>query len=85
MPLAEFGNRIPQLSFEVFRPIAEIEEHVRAVASSGLDRVRLRHGGGDADAGPGETIAENAHARRDVSDWTVSIDELQGSARTSNG
>ena len=31
MPLAEFGNRIPQLSFEVFRPVPGIEEHVRAV------------------------------------------------------
>ena len=31
LPLADFGNRIPQLSFEVLRPIGELEQMVRAV------------------------------------------------------
>ena len=78
MPLADFGNRLPQLSFEVFRPVAGIEEHVRAVCvipgstEFGYDPLPVARVGG-----PGVTLAENVHAVRDVSDWTVSIDELQ--------
>ncbi|HEX9906593.1 MAG TPA: glycoside hydrolase/phage tail family protein, partial [Propylenella sp.] len=78
MPLADFGNRIPQLSFEVFRPVAGIEEHVKAVCiipgstEFGYDPLPVARLGG-----PGETLAENVHVLRDVADWTVSIDELQ--------
>jgi hypothetical protein len=77
VPLADFGNRIPQLSFEVFRPVAGIEEHVRAVCvipgstEFGYDTAVVTRSGGE-----GITRAENAHVRRDASDWTVSIDEL---------
>src|SRR3954465_13516604 len=31
LPLADYGNRIPQLSFEITRPIGALEEMVRAV------------------------------------------------------
>ena len=31
MPLARFGNRLPQLSFEVLRPAGGVGRHVRAV------------------------------------------------------
>ncbi len=78
MPLADFGNRLPQLSFEVFRPVAGIEEHVRAVCvipgstEFGYDPLPVARV-----AAPGVTLSENVHAVRDVSDWTVSIDELQ--------
>ena len=78
MPLADFGNRLPQLSFEVFRPLPGIEEHVRAVCvipgstEFGYDTLVVTRELGDGVYG-----AENAHAQRDVSDWTVSIDELQ--------
>lgn len=78
MPLADFGNRIPQLSFEVFRSIGGIEEHVRAVCvipgstEFGYDTAVVTRSGGE-----GVTLAENAHVRRDTSDWSISIDELQ--------
>ncbi len=78
MPLADFGNRLPQLAFEVFRPVKGIEEHVRAVnvipgsTEFGYDTKAVSR-----IAGPGRTLAENVHAVRNVSDWTVSIDELQ--------
>jgi hypothetical protein len=77
MPLADFGNRIPQLAFEVVKPVPGIEAHVRAVnvipASTelGYDTVVVSRSGG-----PGVTLAENAHVRRDQTDWSVSIDEL---------
>jgi hypothetical protein len=78
MPLADFGNRIPQLAFEVFRPVPGIEDHVRAVnvipgsTEFGYDTVVVSRSGG-----PGLTLAENAHVARDRTDWSVSIDELQ--------
>ena len=31
LPLADFGNRIPQLSFEIVRPVGRLEKMVRAV------------------------------------------------------
>ena len=78
MPIADFGNRLPQLSFEVFRPVAGIEEHVRAICvipgstEFGYDPLAIARVGA-----PGVTLAENVHAVRGTSDWTVSIDELQ--------
>ena len=46
MPLADFGNRIPQLSFEVFRPVAGHRgARARGLRDPRLDRVRLRHRG----------------------------------------
>ncbi len=78
MPIADFGNRLPQLSFELFRPVAGIEEHVRAICvipgstEFGYDPLAIARVGA-----PGVTLSENVHAVRDTSDWTVSIDELQ--------
>ena len=31
LPLADFGNRIPQLSFEIVRPVGALERMARAV------------------------------------------------------
>ena len=78
LPLVDFGNRIPQLSFEVDRPVAGIADHVRAVClipgstEFGYDTqiVASLHG-------PGKQTSLNAHADRNASDWTVSLDELQ--------
>jgi hypothetical protein len=77
LPLAQFGNRIPNISVELCRVVGELEPAIRAVTvipgatEFGYDpaaRVRL--------AGPGVTEPENTHMSRDVSDWTMSIDEL---------
>ncbi len=44
LPLAEFGNRVPQFSFEVVRPVDGLNRMVRAVCLiPGATRVRLRH------------------------------------------
>ncbi len=77
MPLQSFGNRIPQLSFEVEKPIPGIEDHVRAVCvipgttEFGYDTAIVTSGGA------GVTLSENAHVARDRSDFSVSIDALQ--------
>jgi hypothetical protein len=79
--LEPFGNRIPQLTFEVVRPVDDVAGKVRAV--------NIIPGAGEffcdtqvvrkTDA-PGSAGAENAHATERRSDWQVSIDQLQHAA-----
>ena len=66
MPLADFGNRIPQLSFEVFRPVGGIEEHVRAVCViPGSTEFGYDTRGGDAERRRGrDARGERARAAR---------------------
>ena len=77
LPLAPFGNRIPNISVELCRVVGDLEPAIRAVtvipgaSEFGYDpapRVRL--------ASPGVTVAENTHQSASLSDWTLSIDEL---------
>ena len=86
MPLAEFGNRIPQLQFELIRSIASknpdsLENRLRSVA--------LIPGAGEfvyatqvvtEDDGEGGTIPENAHNAASTADMMASLDELQALA-----
>lgn len=77
LALADFGNRIPQLSFEVFRVRESVAEKVRAVV--------LIPGSGEfvyaddpvvLDLGGGEQRAENVHNRQGTSDWEAAIDQM---------
>jgi hypothetical protein len=77
LDISQFGNRIPQISVELCRPVGDLEKNLRAVCvipgstEFGYDpspRVRL--------LGYGETKSENAHHMVGRSDWDVSIDEL---------
>lgn len=78
MQLAEFGNRIPQLSFEVVRPLGGLCDMVRAVdiiPGSGefvyatAPRFNVLDLGGSS--------AENRHNLVAESDWVASLDQLQ--------
>lgn len=78
LPISRFGNRIPQISAELCRPVGDLETSIRAVTvipgatEFGYDPVpRLRL------LGWGTGAAENTHVQPGVSDWTVSINELQ--------
>ncbi|WP_196259209.1 baseplate multidomain protein megatron [Pelagibacterium limicola] len=77
LPLKQFGNRIPNISAEISRPVGELERDIRAVClvpgatEFGYDpspRVRI--------AGLGRTAPENTHVSGLRSDWDISIDEL---------
>jgi len=86
MPLANFGNRIPQLQFEVIRTISDanpdaLENRLRGVA--------LIPGAGEfayetqivtTDGGEGATYPENAHNSASTADIAASLDELQALA-----
>jgi hypothetical protein len=78
LPLERFGNRLPQLSFEVFRPGSNLGQKVKAVniipgaTEFGYDTALVSR-----KDSRGKTKRENMHASTDRSDWTVSIDQLQ--------
>ncbi|MBJ3764421.1 glycoside hydrolase/phage tail family protein [Maribius pontilimi] len=80
LPLGNYGNRIPQLSLEVFRPLADpdtAEGNVRAVTmipASGefaYATQGIRKGGG------GSSEPENLNALTDTADMVLALDRLQ--------
>ena len=78
LPLERFGNRIPQLSFEVFRAVDDVEAQIKAVnvipgsTEFGYDTDIIKRTGVW-----GETFAENTHASASSTDWSQSMDQLQ--------
>lgn len=77
LDLTPYGNRIPQISVELCRPVGDVEKRTKAVClipgatEFGYDpvpRVRL--------LGNGSVISENSHQTAGKSDWEVSVDEL---------
>jgi hypothetical protein len=83
LALATFGNRLPQLSFEVFRPLADpdtaegLVKAVTMIPASGeftyaTDAIRKGSGGA--------TVAENLNALPDQPDIVVALDRLQAMA-----
>ncbi len=83
LPLAAYGNRLPQLSFEVFRPLADpdtAEGLIQAVtlipASGEFTYATQAVRKGDS----GATQAENLNALSDTADMLVALDQLQAFA-----
>lgn len=83
LPLGNYGNRIPQLSFEVFRPLADpdtaegLTQAVTMIPASGefaYATQGIRKGGG------GSSEPENLNALTDTSDLVVALDRLQAMA-----
>jgi len=73
--LADFGNRIPQLSFEVIRPVASLDRSLKAVTIiPGATEFGYAPTAVPA-IGPGAPVNRNNLVAE--SDWQASIDELQ--------
>ncbi len=82
LPLEPFGNRVPQLSFEVMRPLSgeagTMEEVVEAVCLiPGSGEFALSPSRVLRDAGRGKWIAENVNNRAGKTDFEASLDQLQ--------
>lgn len=83
LPLEQFGNRLPQLSFEVFKALDDIEPRISAVniipgaTEFGYDTQPVTR-----NDGWGGTVAENTHAANSISDWNASLDQLQSVCRS---
>ncbi len=78
LPLADFGNRIPQLSFELMRPLGRLEKMTRAVTLiPGTTEFGYEPGTVVRLMGPGQFAAENRHAAHAASDVEAALDDLQ--------
>lgn len=77
MPLADYGNRIPQLSFEIIRPVGKLSRQIRGI--------NLIPGAGEFAYAPGPVYrmgsgsaqqAENRNQMSQPSDFEASIGQL---------
>ena len=79
LPLANFGNRIPQLSFEIIRPVGLLEQMVRAVTLiPGTTEFGYEPSTVVQILGEGVSASENRHVMNTPSDVTASLDDLMG-------
>ncbi len=78
LPLGQFGNRIPQLAFEVIRTGNGVAGAVKAMniipgsTEFGYDTTLITR-----KISKGETASENAHVSAERSDWSIAVDQLQ--------
>jgi hypothetical protein len=78
LPLADFGNRIPQLSFEIVRPIGRLERMARAVTLiPGTTEFGYETSAVVRVLGPGTSAPENRHVTSAATDVIASLDDLQ--------
>ncbi|WP_208997040.1 baseplate multidomain protein megatron [Roseibium denhamense] len=78
LALEPFGNRLPQLSFEVIRPVEPLENQIRAVTIiPGAGEFAYAPQVVSEVLGPGQQRPLNRHVEAGSSDWTESMDELQ--------
>jgi hypothetical protein len=76
-PLADYGNRIPQLSFEIVKPVCGLAKMIRAVnlipgsSEYAYSIAPLMAGAA------GISQSENRHQLCGDSDWSLSLDALQ--------
>jgi hypothetical protein len=81
LPLANFGNRIPQLSFEVVRPVGTLERMLRAgTLIPGSTEFGYEPATVVQSFGPGQSGPENRHVTTAASDVIAALDEVQGVA-----
>jgi hypothetical protein len=79
LPLADFGNRIPQLSFEIIRPVGKLERMVRAVTLiPGTTEFGYEPSAIVSILAPGTSAQENRHVSSAASDVQAALDDLMG-------
>lgn len=78
LPLGDYGNRIPQLQFEVLRPVGNVHNRIRAVCLiPGATEYGLSPQLVTRKIRPGETEAVNRHVYFAGTDLDAALDELQ--------
>src|SRR5262249_43186735 len=78
LPLGNFGNRIPQVSFEVTRPVGKLETMVRAITLiPGTTEFGYETGTVVQVLGPGVPARGNRHVGYAPSDVIAALDQLQ--------
>jgi hypothetical protein len=78
LPLAPYGNRVPQFAFEVVRPLRGLREQVRSVnLIPGSNEFAYQTALVTQVIGPGETKPENRNQLEAPTDVLASLDQLQ--------
>ncbi len=77
LPLEAFANRIPQLAFEITRPVGALEGMIRAVTLiPGTTEFGYEPGTVTRTLGPGRSAPENRHVTTAASDVEAALDDL---------
>lgn len=78
LPLAPFGNRVPQFTFEVIRPVSGLREMIRSVCLiPGASEFAYELRPVRRDLGLGASSPENIHQLQRPTDAAASLDALQ--------
>lgn len=78
LDLTPYGNRIPQLSFEVLAPCGGLGSHVRAInLIPGAGEFAYEPASITSAAGQGAQRQENTHILHAPSDWHAALDDLE--------
>lgn len=78
LPLSDYGNRIPQLAFEVIRCVDTLETRVKAVTMiPGATEFGYQTTGLTSLDASGATVTENRHIQYQASDIEAALDDLQ--------
>ncbi|MEJ8473963.1 baseplate multidomain protein megatron [Roseibium algae] len=78
LPLESFGNRIPQLTFEVVRVVEPLEGRIKAVTLiPGAGEFVYQPTPVSATPQPGVSESLNRHVPEATTDWVASLDDLQ--------
>jgi hypothetical protein len=78
LPIDDYGRRLPQIQFEVMRPVGALAKSITAVALiPGSTEFGLSPTVVTDQPKPGETRALNRNTLRAASDWHAAMDELQ--------
>lgn len=78
LPIGPYGNRIPQLTFEIVRPVDGIGKMIRAVnIIPGATEFGYQPDLHISVPGPGTTVADNRNQYFATTDWVGSLDALQ--------
>ena len=77
LALEAFGNRLPQLSFEVFRAIDDLRDAIKgAVIIPGSGEFVYATTPVTRDGEAGEQVPENVHTREAATNWEASLNQL---------
>ena len=81
LPLANYGNRLPQFTFEVVRPVHGLCRRIRAInLIPGAGEHVYEPGAVSASGRLGQSSLPNRSQTTHVSDWHASLDALQALA-----
>lgn len=78
LALAEFGNRIPQFSFEVFRAVDPFGDQLQGIVMiPGSGEFVYATEPVHRYLNAGETESENVHTKQAATDWAASINQME--------